>query len=191
LIGLVDILTHTDTIFLAWKLLAVPELVPFRLTRNVVDGMGPCGTEGTFQSAAEETMLTLRNNSRDLLTILSAVVADPLYRWQTDVLEARRRQTEKDDVVETTTSRKTVTGKTDRLGTRETTCASDTKIISKDEKNQAAMKTIEKIKQKLDGYEESTFGDQQGVEGQVQLLINSARDPNLLKRMYVGWAPWI
>jgi serine-protein kinase ATM len=168
--------------------LAVPELVPFRLTRNVVDGMGPCGTEGTFRSAAEETMLTLRNNSGDLLTILSAVVADPLYRWQTDIMEARRQQTEEDVVAES--SRKRMTGKTGRLCTEDST-APDAKITSNDDKNLAAIKTIEKIKQKLDGFEESTFGDQQGVEGQVQLLINSARDPDQLKKMYVGWAPWI
>lgn len=168
------------------QLLAIPELVPFRLTRNIVDGMGPCGTEGTFDSAAKSTMSTLRDNARDLLTILSAVVADPLYSWQTDPVEARRRQTEKNEDAEIAPSEKEI----GKAATNETPTAG-TNVTSKGEKNHAAMKTIEKIKLKLEGYEDSTFGDQQGVDGQVQLLINSARDPDLLKSMYVGWGPWI
>lgn len=151
--------------------------------------MGPCGTEGTFKSAAEETMSTLRKNARDLLTILSAVVADPLYRWQTDPIEARQRQTEKDDDGAILASKRK-SGKKDQRRTKESVSA-ETNVTSKDNKNQAAVKTIERIKQKLEGYEDSTFGDQQGVEGQVQLLINSARDPDLLKSMYVGWGPWM
>lgn len=172
------------------QLLPVPELVPFRLTRNIVDGMGPCGTEGIFNSTAKETMSTLRKNARDLLTILSAVVADPLYRWQTDHIEARRRQTESDDDV-ISTSKKRQAGKNTRKVGKETATAETNTLVAKYDKNQAAIKTIEKIKHKLEGYEDSTFGDQQGVEGQVQLLVNSARDTNLLKEMYVGWAAWM
>lgn len=59
----------------------MPELVPFRLTRNMVDGMGPTGTEGTFARAAEATTRVLRDNSNALLTILSAIASDPLYRF--------------------------------------------------------------------------------------------------------------
>jgi ataxia telangiectasia mutated family protein len=173
------------------QLLGIPELVPFRLTRNIVDGMGPCGTEGTFQKAAEETISVLRENSRDLVTILSAVVADPLYRWQTDPVEARRRQTEVEDQFDSKESkRKSAKNGLDRT-TSVHTARAGTRIPSNDKQNQAAIKTINKIKQKLEGYEDSTSGDQQGVEGQVQLLINSARDPNLLADMYVGWGPWI
>ena len=31
------------------KILPTPELVPFRLTRDIVDGFGPLGTEGCFR----------------------------------------------------------------------------------------------------------------------------------------------
>jgi ataxia telangiectasia mutated family protein len=56
-------------------------VVPFRLTRNVIDGMGPCGTDGVFSKSAESTLSVLRKNSDTVLTILSAIVSDPLYRW--------------------------------------------------------------------------------------------------------------
>eukprot|EP00198_Chlamydomonas_reinhardtii_P004334 XP_001693670.1 serine/threonine-protein kinase ATM [Chlamydomonas reinhardtii] len=38
------------------RFLATPELVPFRLTRDVVDGMGINGTEGPFRRSCEETL---------------------------------------------------------------------------------------------------------------------------------------
>ena len=36
------------------KLLPTPELVPFRLTRDVVDGFGISGVDGVFRSCCEE-----------------------------------------------------------------------------------------------------------------------------------------
>ena len=39
------------------KILPTPETVPFRLTRDIIDGFGPCGVEGTFRKAAEATLM--------------------------------------------------------------------------------------------------------------------------------------
>lgn len=36
--------------------LQTPERVPFRLTANIVDGMGAAGVEGTFRRCCETTM---------------------------------------------------------------------------------------------------------------------------------------
>lgn len=36
--------------------LQTPERVPFRLTQNVVDGMGAAGTEGTFRRCCETAL---------------------------------------------------------------------------------------------------------------------------------------
>jgi ataxia telangiectasia mutated family protein len=172
-------------------LLKVPELVPFRLTRNIIDPMGPCGTEGTFQEAAKETIAVLRKNARDLLTILSAVVADPLYQWQNDPEELQRRQNEK----EQHHRRMSKNMRRKPEGGRKSLVLDDGATVEKNaaanrRQNDGAIKTVNKIKQKLDGYEDSALGEQQGVEGQVQLLINSARDLNLLAEMYPGWGPW-
>jgi len=183
------VVVHIDfgIVFEQGKLLQIPEIVPFRLTRNIVDAMGPCGTEGTFSKVAEETTSMLRKNARDLLTILSGVVADPLYKWHLDPLEARQWQAERDQQE----GRKSVKKKRGRKDTSANGDESAPKsAAAKDVQNQAAIKTINKIKQKLEGYEESTSGDQQGVEGQVQLLINLAQDPSNLSQMYVGWAPY-
>ncbi|BFZ57686.1 Serine/threonine-protein kinase tel1 [Savitreella phatthalungensis] len=67
--------------FEAGRLLAVPELVPFRLTRDWVDGMGQLGVEGVFRTCAELTLGVLRENSSTVLDVLAVLKADPLYNW--------------------------------------------------------------------------------------------------------------
>ena len=46
------------------RYLNTPELVPFRLTRDVVDGMGVAGVEGVMRRCCEET-LRVRGRRRD------------------------------------------------------------------------------------------------------------------------------
>lgn len=175
---------HIDfgIVFEQGKLLAVPELVPFRLTRNIVDGLGPTGTEGTFARAAEATAAELRENSNALLTILSAVASDPLYRFTVSPVEARRRQRLIDD------DQASVTTPAEKTKDGELLLAA---VESKSERNEAAAMVLAKIQEKLQGYEDGTSGEQQSIEGQVQLLINSARDPNNLSAMFGGWASWV
>lgn len=72
-------------------------MVPFRLTRDVVDGMGPSGTDGVFSKAAEATMEVMRSNAESLLTILSAVVSDPLYKWSLSQLSSKDVRQRNDD----------------------------------------------------------------------------------------------
>ncbi|KAL8700463.1 MAG: hypothetical protein Q9224_000953, partial [Gallowayella concinna] len=52
------------------RILPVPEVVPFRLTRDLVDGMGITGTEGVFRRCCEFTLEALRNESYSIMTIL-------------------------------------------------------------------------------------------------------------------------
>ncbi|KAF2280300.1 protein kinase rad3 [Westerdykella ornata] len=54
-----------------------PELVPFRLTHNMVDAMGPQGIEGAFRTSAEITYALLRQHRDTLITILETFVHDP------------------------------------------------------------------------------------------------------------------
>lgn len=70
-----------NMIFDMGKSLRVPERVPFRLTRDIVDGMGPSGTRGGFSRAAEETLRLLRRQHETILMILEVFKYDPLYKW--------------------------------------------------------------------------------------------------------------
>ena len=142
--------------------------------------MGPAGTEGAFTSAAEATMKVLKENSSALLTILSAVVSDPLYKWSVSPITARQHQRDKDDdddnnVVDVLLKEEKVKFE----------C-----MISESE-NDAASRAIAKISEKLQGYEEGTLGERQTIQGQVQLLINAARDHDNLSALFPGWCPWL
>jgi serine-protein kinase ATM len=63
------------------KLLPIPECVPFRMTADMVDGMGTTGTQGVFQRCAEETLRVLRDDSEVILTVLEVFKFDPLHSW--------------------------------------------------------------------------------------------------------------
>jgi ataxia telangiectasia mutated family protein len=152
---------HIDfgIVFEQGKVLNCPEKVPFRLTQNVVDGMGPTGPEGVFSAAAESTLSVLRKNADGLLTILSAVVNDPLYKWSVSPMQARRRQRmlESDEGIDS--------GSTERPGEED----------DLEDRNEVASHAIRRVREKLSGYEEGTSGEQQSIEGQVQFLVRAAR----------------
>ncbi|KAF3355186.1 hypothetical protein VdG1_07050 [Verticillium dahliae VDG1] len=62
------------------RVLPVPELVPFRLTRDIEDGMGVT-KEGVFQRCCEFTLDALREETYSIMTILDVLRYDPLYSW--------------------------------------------------------------------------------------------------------------
>ena len=78
------------------KLLTVPERVPFRMTEDVVDGMGTSGTAGVFQRCAEETLRVLRDESGVIMTVLEVFRHDPLHSWTAS--EVKRQQADSDEM---------------------------------------------------------------------------------------------
>ena len=63
------------------RILPVPEVIPFRLTRDIVDGMGFTGTEGVFRRCCEFTLDALREEQYSIMTVLDVLRHDPLYSW--------------------------------------------------------------------------------------------------------------
>lgn len=78
--------------FDAGKTLTTPELVPFRLTRDVVDGMGVTKTEGVFRRCAEETLRCIRSSHALIMTIAQVLLHDPLFSWTIARLEGDQQQ---------------------------------------------------------------------------------------------------
>lgn len=94
--------------------------VPFRLTRDIIDGMGVSGVEGIFRRCCEATLSVMRTNKDALLTIIEVsfkaflysflcilswtwqiftcgiavqvFIYDPLYKWALSPLKALQRQ---------------------------------------------------------------------------------------------------
>ncbi|KAJ0422527.1 hypothetical protein BJY00DRAFT_69114 [Aspergillus carlsbadensis] len=64
-----------------------PELVPFRLTQNMVDAFGAYGYNGPFRKTCELSLDLLRQNEDALMTILETFLHDPT----TDFIGKKRR----------------------------------------------------------------------------------------------------
>eukprot|EP00889_Picochlorum_renovo_P004767 jgi/Picre1/31797/NNA_007146.t1 len=148
------------------KLLPTPEQVPFRLTRNMVDGMGTSGVEGVMRRCCEETLRVLKKQKDPLLTVLSVFIHDPLYKWALTYDRASKKQEDDDDQTLAST------------------------MLSDLEGNVDANRTLLVIQHKLEGI---VGGDTtaRGVEGQVQYLLQEATDDANLCRMWRGWMAFI
>ncbi|XP_073048616.1 serine/threonine-protein kinase ATM isoform X36 [Primulina eburnea] len=148
-------------------MLKTPERVPFRLTRDIIDGMGVTGVEGVFRRCCEEALSVMRTNKEALLTIIEVFIHDPLYKWALSPLKAMQRQKDIDDDL-------------------------DANLEDSDEDeyegNKDAARALLRVKQKLDGYED---GEMRSVHGQVQQLIQDAIDPDRLCHMFPGWGAWL
>ncbi|KAM1451845.1 hypothetical protein ACFX2I_038908 [Malus domestica] len=147
-------------------MLKTPERVPFRLTRDIIDGMGVTGVEGVFRRCCEETLSVMRTNKEALLTIVEVFIHDPLYKWALSPLKALQRQKETDDDLNLSFE-----GSQDEY-----------------EGNKDAARALMRVKQKLDGYED---GEMRSIHGQVQQLIQDAIDPERLCQLFPGWGAWL
>ncbi|WBW72420.1 ATR checkpoint kinase Rad3 [Schizosaccharomyces osmophilus] len=78
-----------------------PEKVPFRLTHNMVDAMGPTGYEGGFRKASEITMKLLRSNQDTLMSVLESFLHDPLVEWNRRKITGRYPGNEANEVLDT------------------------------------------------------------------------------------------
>ena len=85
------------------RVLPVPEVVPFRLTRDVVDGMGITKTEGAFRRCCEFTLDALRKEAYSIMTILDVLRYDPLYNWTLNPLRVKRQLEQPEDESEPST----------------------------------------------------------------------------------------
>ena len=61
-VELLESLSHSSPHSPQAKLLKTPETIPFRLTQDIIDGMGITGTEGVFRASCEHALEVLRKS---------------------------------------------------------------------------------------------------------------------------------
>ena len=145
--------------------LPTPELVPFRLTRDVVDGLGAAGADGPFRRVCEATLGVLRRAREPVTTVVEVLVHDPLYRWK-------------------------ATAAVGGGGPGAGAGAADADGAPAPTVNPDAERALLRVRAKLAGLDGGD-GGARGVGAQVTALLRDAADPGKLCRMYVGWAPWL
>ncbi|RLN54888.1 hypothetical protein BBJ28_00002916 [Nothophytophthora sp. Chile5] len=193
-----NILIHEDTgelvhidfgvVFDQGMALFTPETVPFRLTRDMVDGMGVSGVDGVFSRCCEATLQLLRKKSASVVTILEVFVHDPLYRWTLSPLKALRIQEGEQDGGSAVSSRKRRVSRGSGI-VDESSSMDDTQPMegNKTEANSsdAAARALIRVKQKLQGYEDPN-GNALSIEGQVKHLVSAAQNPHNLCNLFPG-----
>lgn len=70
-----------DCFEVAMRRESLPEKVPFRLTRMLVNAMEACGIEGNYRNTCELVVKVIRENKESLIAVLEAFVYDPLFYW--------------------------------------------------------------------------------------------------------------
>ncbi|KAG5949538.1 hypothetical protein E4U53_005845 [Claviceps sorghi] len=159
--------------FEAGRILPVPELVPFRLTRDIVDGMGISKTEGVFRRCCEFTLDALREEQYSIMTILDVLRYDPLYTWSISPLRLAKLQKARDDE----------SGAADDPEPSEAAEAKKAKRNSgRTNEPSEADRALEVVRKKLS----KTLS----VTATVNDLINMATDERNLSVLYSGWAAY-
>ncbi|KAI1893429.1 hypothetical protein AGOR_G00123630 [Albula goreensis] len=176
-------LVHIDlgVAFEQGKILPTPETVPFRLSRDIVDGMGVTGVEGVFRRCCEKTMEVMRSSQEALLTIVEVLLYDPLFDWTMNPLKAFHLQQQHEEQAELNATLSSTLGG-DVLDAHRKS-SSDTQSF-----NKVAERVLLRLQEKLKGVEE---GAVLSVSGQVNLLIQQAMDPKNLSRLFPGWQAWV
>jgi len=167
-----------DCIFDKGLALPKPEVIPFRLTANMIDAMGPVGCNGMFSASMKFAMRTLRENRDTLLSVLEPFINDPIIDWK----KSRSQQSKGMNLtaVATQDAKRKVKVIEERLKG----------IFNVDNPNRRKVK-------RTDGNASSQEDEAMGrmvplsVEGQVEKLISEATSSENLLQLYVGWMPWV
>lgn len=184
---LLDIVTgevvHIDfgIAFEQGKLLPTPERMPFRLTRDLVDGFGIAGVEGVFRRCSEVTLSVMQRNKDVLLTIVEVLLHDPMFNWALTPEEVLREQNSRDgsdqDIFES-----------DDLSRSLDESAVAQKVNNDISGSTEAHRALNRISEKLDGLEGT---ERLSVEAHVARLIDEAQAFHVIAAVYPGWAPWL
>lgn len=156
---------HVDfnCLFEKGKTLETPEKVPFRLTQNIVDGLGVTGVEGVFRIACEVTLQLLRDNKDSLMSVLDAFIHDPLVEWEDEKRKLEREPSRRNQVK----------------------ASVDLRMLAKN-----ALNPIEKKLKGMYTTSKERQDKEVSTSNLVQMLIQEATDYANLAKMYPGWASW-
>lgn len=155
------------------RVLPVPEVVPFRLTRDLVNGMGITGTEGVFRRCCEFTLEALRNESYSIMTILDVLRYDPLYNWSVSPLRLKKMQDAQNEAVVDNR------GGSGAGADGETGAERQQRKDEPGEADRALMVVSKKLSKSL------------SVTATVNELIQQAVDERNLAVLFSGWAAYV
>ncbi|XP_051572291.1 DNA-dependent protein kinase catalytic subunit-like isoform X3 [Myxocyprinus asiaticus] len=180
----------------ATQFLPVPELMPFRLTRQFVNLMRPMAESGLIQSVMVHSLRAFRNDPDLLLNTMDVFVKEPSLDWKNFELKQLMKGGTWTESVNTKEinwfplqkvnfARRKLEGANPSILTSEELCLGFEK--SPEYKGMLAVARGEEEHNIRAQHNEKDLS----VEDQVDCLLDQATDPNILGRVWIGWEPWI
>lgn len=180
----------------ATQFLPVPELMPFRLTRQFMNLMRPMAESGLIQSVMVHSLRAFRNDPDLLLNTMDVFVKEPSLDWKNFELKQLKKGGTWTESVNTKEinwfplqkvnfARRKLEGANPSVITSEEVCLGFEK--TPEYKGMLAVARGEEQHNIRARHNEKDLS----VEDQVDCLIDQATDPNILGRVWVGWEPWI
>eukprot|EP00977_Amphora_coffeiformis_P015047 scaffold4341_cov161-Amphora_coffeaeformis.AAC.1 len=164
-----------DCIFDKGLNLPKPEVVPFRLTPNMVDAFGPVGADGIYTESLKDAMGTLRSNRDTLLSVLEPFVKDPVIDWKRSRTQQKLSQQER-QFREAKRSIKVIDERLQGV------------YNLKNPNFKKFRRTDLQTSSEIDGMSQYL---PLSVDGQVHKMISEATSRENLVQLYVGWMPWV
>lgn len=172
-----------DCIFDKGLNLPRPEVVPFRLTPNMLDAFGPTGADGMFSNGMECSLEVLRENRDTLLSVLESFIKDPVIDWKKHRTQQSLQPTARLPSDSYGEAKRLIHVIRERLSgicnLRNPNYKKYRNIIPRDH-----LSRVEQDSTTIDSLPLS-------VEGQVQKLCAEASKNENLIQLYVGWMPWV
>lgn len=199
----------------ATESLPVPELMPFRLTKQLADVLIPVGIPGLLRQSMIHTMSALHESRDILLTALDVFVQEPLVDWikNAKIQAARRnqrrttdsnndndkKQDEDDDNPPASSAQNPLQWypqKKIAVARRKLELANPAFITLEEVKDNASiapgLKYVERVVRGDPAHNvRARIGERcSSIQDQVDALIDQSTDPNILERTWMGWASW-
>ncbi|KAG7330004.1 hypothetical protein KOW79_006226 [Hemibagrus wyckioides] len=180
----------------ATQFLPVPELMPFRLTRQFVSLMKPMAESGLIRSVMVHSLRAFRNEPDHLLNTMDVFVKEPSLDWKNFALKQLKKGgtwTESVDTKEInwyplqkiSFARKKLEGANPSVITSE-------ELRLGFEKDPSFKGMLAVVRGTEEHNIRARLGERElSVEEQVDCLIDQATDPNILGRTYIGWEAWM
>ncbi|XP_061661173.1 DNA-dependent protein kinase catalytic subunit isoform X2 [Syngnathoides biaculeatus] len=179
----------------ATQFLPVPELMPFRLTRQFVNLMEPLKESGLIQSVMAHSLRAYRNEPDLLLNTMDVFVKEPSLDWKNFEMKQLKKGGTWTESVDTKEINWYPLQKVN-FARRKLEGANPAVITSEE------LKLGFEKEAAFQGMQSVALGTPQhnvrareptaalSVEKQVDCLLDQATDSNVLGRTWVGWEPW-
>ncbi|OAE24558.1 hypothetical protein AXG93_2415s1380 [Marchantia polymorpha subsp. ruderalis] len=181
-------------------LLPVPELIPFRLTNQLLNFLLPLDALGLLRTDMVHTLAALHASREVISAVMDVFVKEPLVDWKNEAMKTSSNFRDRKDgaEMESTFEQQHVELKVEnaqrKLELWNPAAITIAELRSSVHARKPYSKALESIVRGSPdrNMRARTMGNIcQSIREQVDCLIDQATDPNLLGRIWQGWQPWV